>query len=95
MFTLTFVSGKKKTTVSAQRYDFVEHSGGQAAQVTVSKDFFDGGVEFRLADPVTNDCQWYTTCFVTNEAGKTIDRLGPYPPKRYDEGLSQMKSATA
>jgi len=82
MFTLTFTDGKSKTVVSAARYDFAEFRGGQAASVTVNKDYFnDSGVDFRLGykDPESAS-DMHATCFVTNEAGKTIDKLGPYPP---------------
>lgn len=80
MFTLTFTDGSSKTVVSAQRYDFSQFDGGNAASVIIHKDYFnEGGVEFRLGEPRLKKDQAFSTCFVTNELGKTIDRLGPYP----------------
>lgn len=51
------------------------------AIITVHKGYtlHDGhGVDYQVSD----DPHAYDVCFVTNEAGKTVDRIGPFPVSR-------------
>lgn len=52
-----------------------------------AKDIRDGfafiiakGVEYRVGGLGKDGHKPYAVCFIENQAGKTIDRIGPYPP---------------
>lgn len=81
MYYLKLKRGDYTTNVSCARYDVDERKG--RAFVIVYKGFtHEGGVEYLVAHhnpkmgyeaPVP-----YDVCFITNDAGKTIDRIGPF-----------------
>jgi hypothetical protein len=91
MFTLRFISIERETVVSCQSYEIVNN--GAEANTVIAHPRLGGiqivGVEYHISD-VTADC--YSTCFVTNLEGKTIDKITPpcdAPPRSmHEEGIA-------
>lgn len=81
MFTLRFMSGADSAVVSGARYDtrhFMtsDQMRAESCIVTVypqpTSDI--GGVEFHVG----GEEHQYPVCYVENQSGKTIDRVGPF-----------------
>lgn len=63
----------KETNISCPRYDIYDR--GEYATVSVYKSFVsDGGVDYEVC--ASGDERCYDVCYITNEAGKTVGRVG-------------------
>lgn len=81
MFHLKFQRGDYSTNVTCQRYD-VDQRKGRAFVITYKGHTSEVGTEF-LVDHYNPKVGYeapvpYDVCYVTNEAGKTVDRIGPF-----------------
>jgi hypothetical protein len=81
MFTLKFMEGGNSTVVSGARYDTHYLLTGDLARaaaciVTVYPQLTSdtAGVEFHVG----GERQQYGVCYIENQSGKTIDRIGPF-----------------
>lgn len=73
MFTLRLIGTEKTTVVSAARYDVIGSLNGSFV-ITYPQTTSDvGGVEFHIGD---GHRQEFNACYVENQSGKTIDRIG-------------------
>lgn len=72
MFHLRFYKPETLDNVNvyAKRYDSRYVNGVQIVTAYDKTHSGDGGTEFRVGED-------YSECFVTNEAGKTVDRIQP------------------
>lgn len=76
MFTLKFIhEDGRSTTTCGKKYSIEKWNTGAKNVIVYDEPHSDAGVEFRISSSSEN-CA-FSVCFITNQSGKTIDRVEP------------------
>lgn len=96
MFHLKFQRGDYATNISCPHYD-VDRRDARAFVIAYKGFTNEGGVEY-LVDHYNPRLGYegptpFDVCFVTNDAGKTVDRIGPFLEAQHDPTMTASELA--